>query len=251
MKTIAPSAELRNRAWSAMSVTWSTVLSVTCAISLVSFLASAVTTAIPGIGTVLSLAASVLLLIPTLGLVNGMLGYLRGEVITFDCIQSMFPYWKQALIFSVWMILCLMGWMLAGVGVGVALSLICALLDASGELAVIGVAVGMIVMFVLIIRASLNYSVAQCIFVDNPNVGARNALRKSKEMMRGYRWHYVKMEFPVFLVMLVIGVITSLLSNVLPALAVTLISTILSIAPNVMMRYFMPVMYEELKRIGR
>lgn len=245
---IAPSAELRNRAWSAMSATWSAVLSVTCAISLVSFLASAVTTAIPGVGALLSLAVSLFVSILTLGLVNGMLGYLRGRFITFDCIQSMFPYWKQALIFTAWTFLCLMGWTLAGVGIGVALSVICTLLDASGDLAVIGVAVGM---FVLLIRASLNYSVAQCIFVDEPNVGARNALRKSKEMMRGHRWHYVKVQFPAYLMLIAISVITGLLSNVLPTLVVTLISSILSIAPNVMMRYFEPVMYEELKRIGR
>jgi hypothetical protein len=69
--------------------------------------------------------------------------------------------------------------------------------------------------------------------------------------MRGYRWHYVKVQFPVYLMMIAISVITSLLSNVLPTLVVTLISSILAIAPNVMMRYFEPVMYEELKRIGR
>lgn len=251
MKKIAPSAELRNRAWSAMSATWSAVLSVTCAISLVSLLANMVTTAIPGVGAVLSFVVNVLVAIPTLGLVNGMLGYLRGKLLAFDCIQSMFPYWKQAIIFNLWTGLCLMGWMLAGVGVGVVLSLICTLLDASGELAVIGVAAGMIVMFALLIRAMLNYSVAQCIFVDDPNGGARNALRKSKEMMRGCRWHFVKMEFPVYLVMLVIGLITTLLSNVLPTMVVTLVSTVLSIAPNVMMRYFAPVLYEELRYIGR
>ena len=248
---IAPSAELRNRAWSAMSATWSTVLSVTCAISLASYVVNMIVGIIPGIGELLSLVVAVLLSVPTLGLVSGMLGYLRGRFITFDCIQSMFPHWKQAVIFTLWLMLCLMGWMLAGVGIGAVVGVLCALLDSSGGLAMLSVVVGAIVMFVLLIRAALNYSVAQCIFVDDPTVGARNALRKSRAMMRGYRWHYVKVQFPVYIAMLVISVITALLSNVLPTLVVTLISMILSIAPNVMMRYFEPIVYEELRRIGR
>ena len=246
---IAPSAELRNRAWNAMSATWSTVLSVTCAISLASYVANMIVGIIPGIGELLSLVVAVLLSVPTLGLVSGMLGYLRGRFITFDCIQSMFPYWKQTIIFTLWLMLCLMGWLMAGVGVGAVVGLVGALLDSSGGLSMLSIAVGAVAMSVLLIRAALNYSVAQCIFVDDPNGGARNALRKSKEMMRGYRWHYVKVQFPVYIVMLVIGLITTLLSNVLPVLVVTLISSILAIAPNVMMRYFEPIMYEELRRI--
>ena len=248
---IAPSAELRNRAWNAMSATWSTVLSVTCAISLASYVAGMITGAIPGIGSLLSLVVTVLLSVPTMGLVSGMMGYLRGRFITFDCIQSMFPYWKQVVIFTVWLVLCLMGWMMIGFGISMVGGFVGTLLDGTGTVSMIVALIGIIVMFVLLIRALLDYSVAQCIFVDNPNGGARNALRKSKEMMRGYRWHYVKVQFPVYIVMLVIGLITTLLSNVLPTLVVTLISTVLAIAPNVMMRYFEPVMYEELRRIGR
>ena len=248
---IAPSAELRNRAWNAMSATWSTVLSVTCAISLASYVAGMITGAIPGIGSLLSLVVTVLLSVPTMGLVSGMMGYLRGRFITCDCIQSMFPYWKQVVIFTVWLVLCLMGWMMIGFGISMVGGFVGTLLDGTGTVSMIVALIGIIVMFVLLIRALLDYSVAQCIFVDNPNGGARNALRKSKEMMRGYRWHYVKVQFPVYIVMLVIGLITTLLSNVLPTLVVTLISTVLAIAPNVMMRYFEPVMYEELRRIGR
>ena len=248
---IAPSAELRNRAWNAMSATWSTVLSVTCAISLASYVASMITGAIPGIGSLLSLVVAVLLSVPTMGLVSGMLGYLRGRFITFDCIQSMFPYWKQVVVFTAWLVLCIAGWMMIGFGISLVGGFVGTLLDSTGMVSMIVALIGIIVMFVLLIRAALNYSVAQCIFVDNPNGGARNALRKSKEMMRGYRWHYVKVQFPVYIVMLVIGLITTLLSNVLPTLVVTLISSILAIAPNVMMRYFEPVMYEELCRIKR
>lgn len=248
---IATSAEIRSRAWSAMSATWSTVLSVTCAISLISYVVSLVTSAIPGVGELLSLAATMFLSILTLGLVNGMLGYLRGRFITFDCIQSMLPCWKQALIFTVWMFLCIMGWMMIGFAISMVGGFIGRLLDSSGTVSMLLALLGLIVMLVLLIRALLDYSVAQCVFVDNPNIGARNALRRSKEMMHGYRWHYVKVQFPVYLMMIAISVITSLLANVLPTLAVTLIGSILAIAPNVMMRYFEPVMYDELQRIGR
>ena len=251
MKKIATSAELRSRAWSAMSATWSTVLSVTCAISLVSYVVNAIVGGIPDIGGLLSLVVAVLLSVPTLGLVNGMLGYLRGRFITFDCIQSMFPHWKMAMAFTLWMMLCLMGWVMLGFAVSMVGGLLGGLLDSSGTVSMIVAIIGVIVMFVLLFRAMLDYSVAQCVFVDDPNSGARNALRKSREMMRGYRWHYVKVQFPVYIVMVVIGLITGLLANVLPTLVVTLIGSILSIAPNVMMRYFEPVMYDELQRIGR
>lgn len=251
MKKIAPSAELRSRAWSAMSATWTTVLSVTCAISLFSYVVNAIVGEIPGIGGLLSLVVALLCAVPTTGLVCGMLGYLRGRPITFDCIQSMFPHWKQVILFILWMMLCLMGWLAAGLAAAVVGGLLGAVVDGSGVVSAVLYIIGVIAALVLMIRAVLNYSVVQCILADDPNVGARNALRRSKEMMRGYRWHYVKVQFPVYIVMLVIGMITGLLYNVLPSLLVMLISTVLSIAPNVMMRYFVPVMYEELCRIRR
>ena len=137
------------------------------------------------------------------------------------------------------------------VGVGVVLSLICALLDSSGGMSMIGVAVGMIVMIVLIIRASLNYSMAQCILIDDPSTGARDALKKSKAMIRGYRWHYVKVGLPVFIIPFAAIFVIGALSAALPAWLASLISSVMTIFTGMFSYYFMPVMYEELKRIGR
>jgi uncharacterized membrane protein len=43
------------------------------------------------------------------------------------------------------------------------------------------------------IIASLRYSLAFYIMVDNPEIGAREAINRSKEMMRGQKWKYFKL----------------------------------------------------------
>lgn len=247
---IASSAELRNRAWEAMKATWQTVLAVTFVISLVYYLVSYVLGYIPVVGSFLTLLASLATAIPSMGLVKGTMEYLRGRPLTFDCIRSMFPYWQETLKLTLWTMLCLFGWIMVGMLAMLVLSLVVTLIMGDGW-QMPALVVGVVAMLWLLFRAVLNYSVSQCILVDNPGIGARNALRRSKEMMYGYRWHYVKMQLPITLLVLLIAVIGTLLGNLLPAVLASLVTSILSIAPNVASRYFMPVLYEELRRTGR
>ena len=251
MKKITPAAILRARAWEALKVTWPTVLAGSALINLVSFVLNQVFGVIPVIGAFLAILVTALLMVPMMGLTKGVLDYYRGQTMTFDCVKSMFPHWQKVCMLYLWTMLCLVGWMLAGVGVGVVLSLICALLDSSGGMSMIGVAVGMIVMIVLIIRASLNYSMAQCILIDDPSTGARDALKKSKAMIRGYRWHYVKVSLPVFIILFAAIFVIGALTAALPVWLASLISSVMAIFTGMFSYYFMPVMYEELKRIGR
>ncbi len=41
------------------------------------------------------------------------------------------------------------------------------------------------------IIASISYSMTFFILADNPNIGAREAIKRSKSMMNGYKWKYV------------------------------------------------------------
>lgn len=251
MKKITPAAILRARALEALKATWPIVLAGSALINLASYVLNQVVGVIPVLGAFLSILATALLMVPMMGLTKGVLGYYRGKSLTLDSMKAMFPHWQKVCMLYLWTMLCLVGWMLAGVGVGVVLSLICALLDSSGGMSMIGVAVGMIVMIVLIIRASLNYSMAQCILIDDPSTGARDALKKSKATIRGYRWHYVKVGLPVFIIPFAAIFVIGALSAALPAWLASLISSVMAIFTGMFSYYFMPVMYEELKRIGR
>lgn len=248
---ITPAAILRARALDALKETWPITLAGSALINLASYVLNQVVGMIPVLGTFLGFLVTALLMVPMMGLTKGVLGYYRGKPLTLDSLKAMFPHWQKVCLLYLWEMLYMMGWMLAGVGVGVVLSLICALLDSSGGMSMIGVAVGMIVMLVLAFRAALDYSMANCILIDDPSTGARDAVKKSKAMIHGYRWYDVKVNFPVFIILFAAIFVIGALAAALPVWLASLISSVMAIFTSVFSYYFLPVMYEELKRIGR
>lgn len=57
------------------------------------------------------------------------------------------------------------------------------------------------------IIAAFRYSMAPYIMADNPEIGIMEAIRKSKEMMKGYKWKYFCLQLS-FLGWILLGIIT-------------------------------------------
>ena len=255
MKQITHSAILRARAWEAMKVTWPTVLALSCAINLVPSVLNQLMIGLPEpVSMILSVVITAAMMVPMLGVTKGLLGYFRGMPLSFDCVKGMLPYAWKAIRFYFWEMLCLMGWMLpGGVVMTVGGMLIALGTDGTAIIACGGLlaVAGMVLMLVLAIRAVMNYSMANCILVDDPSTGVRETLRKSKAMIRGYRWYYVKVGLPMFLAILAAAFIVGMLATVLPGWLGTALTTAVTAVSGMMGYYFLPVMYEELRRIGR
>ncbi len=246
-------SELRSRAWDAMTATWPTVLSITGVISLTSYAATSIASALPGfLGVLLTLIVPLLLAVPQMGLVRGSLDFLRGGIFTFQHIQSMFPYAKQMICFTLWHELFIFLWSLPGlfftaIGAGLAFA---ATDKGTAIAALVFLIIGLVLTVVLLVRALLNYALNICFIVDHPNMGGAAAIGKSKEMMRGHRWLYVRMFFPVLLMAAVISVIAALMAPRMDVQILSLLISLLSIAPEIMAQYIAPVLYEELNRLA-
>lgn len=247
---ITPAAILRARAWEALKVTWPIVLAGSALINLVSFVLNQVFGVIPVIGAFLGILVTALLMVPMMGLTKGVLDYYRGQTMTFDCVKSMFPHWQKVCLYYLWMMLCILGWVM----IGAIPMFIGAVMMASESMEALGILLmlaGIVLMLVLGIRAGLDYSMAQGILMDDPSVGVRELLKKSRAMIHGYRWHYVKVSLPVFIIIFVVVFIIGVLTAALPAWLSSLFSSAISVFSGMLGYYFFPVMYEELKRIGR
>lgn len=250
MKTIAPSATLRAQAWEALKATWPTVLAANALINLVSFVLNQIVSVIPVVGAFFTFLVTAVMMVPMMGLTSGVLGYYRGKPLAQDCVTAMFPHWQKVCMLYLWMLLCSFGWGM----IGAIPMVVGGVMVATESLAAIGALLmlaGIVLMLVLMIRAALNYSMSQCILIDDPSTGARDALRKSREMIRGYRWHYVKVGLPVFIILFIAIFIIGALTAALPAWLASMISSVMAVFTGMLSYYFMPVMYEELKRIGR
>lgn len=250
MMNISAPATLRARAWEAFKATWPIVLAGSALIQLVSFVLNQIVGAIPVIGVFLTFLVAALMTVPMMGLTRGVLGYYRGKPMAQDCVTSMFPHWKQVCVLYLWTMLCTLGWIAIG-AIPMTVGAVLMPFESMGFIGVVLMLGGVVLILVLGTRAALNYSMSQCILVDDANVGARNALNRSKEMISGYRWHYVKVGLPVFGLIFVAVIIIGALTAVLPAWLSSLISSVMSTFTGMLGYYFMPVMYEELKRIGR
>lgn len=272
MKTnfIASASDLRNRAWNAMSATWGTVVTITFIISIASMAANYVLAALPLPGLLslfASIAVSMAVTIAQLGLTCGALTYLRRGYIGVDHVKSMFPYWQQVVRFTLWEGLFVFLWMLPGLAlssVGLSMlipslpetehyrigtSTLLSVFDNLQTIDLTGLAVfilGILLMFVLLARAGLNYLLGGCCLIDHPHMGGRAALKRSGQLMRGHRWRYILMYLPVLLMDVLITAIDHFLSLSMNATLVTIIISILSIAPDVMAVYLVPVLYQEL-----
>lgn len=247
---ITPAAILRARAWEALKVTWPIVLAGSALINLVSFVLNQVFGVIPVIGAFLGILVTALLMVPMMGLTKGVLDYYRGQTMTFDCVKSMFHHWQKVCLYYLWEMLCALGWVM----LGAIPMFIGAVMMASESMEALGILLmlaGIVLMLVLGIRAGLDYSMAQGILMDDPSVGVRELLKKSRAMIHGYRWHYVKVSLPVFIIIFVVVFIIGVLTAALPAWLSSLFSSAISVFSGMLGYYFFPVMYEELKRIGR
>ena len=254
MKTITPSAVLRARALDALKATWPTVLAGSAVINLVSYVLNQAVGVIPVVGSFLTFLVTAVLTIPMMGLTKGVMGYFRGKPLTFDCIRSMLPHaWKIILLY-LWTMLCLLVWMLPGMGgmvTGVMMAGIGQKLPVLGILGGLTGIAGVAAMIVLPLMAAFSYSMNNCILIDDPATPVRDVTKKSKAMMQGYRWHYVKVSLPVFIIIFVVIFIIGALTAALPGWLASLISSVMSVFSGMLSYYFTPVMYEELRRIGR
>ena len=273
MKTnfVASASELRTRAWNAMSATWGTVVFITFLISIASTAANYLLSYVPGlVGMLAGIAVSMAVTIAQLGLVCGALNYLRHGYIEVDHVKSMFPHWGPVVRLTLWESLFIILWMLPGMlvsSVGINMIVSTApvalledflVLSEEGVLAafltllpgnITGAAVfllGILLMFVLLTRAGLNYLLGGCCLIDAPHMGGRAALKRSKQLMHGHRWRYILMYIPVWLMSILISALNYFLSRGMDATLVTIIISILSIAPEVMGLYLAPVLYQEL-----
>lgn len=204
--------------------------------------------------SLLTIGFAVRIAVLTVGVLNGALGYLRGKPLSYDCIGSMLPHAGKVICLELGMFLCVIVWMLpgmCGVLVGGVMIVLGQNAPVLGILGGVLTNAGMVVMFALAIYAGMGYNMGNCILIDNSSAGARNILKRSKAMMNGYRWHYFKVGLPVTLAVLVLVVLTGRLAVALPAWLNSLISTLLGVVTATFGHYVAPVMYEELRRIGR
>lgn len=255
MKKIASARILFDRAWTALKATWKTVLPLVAVIQLASYAVGQLAGFIPGApGALLSLVGTAVIMLPTVGVLSGVLGYFRGKPLTADCIGCMRSHALKIIGLYLWMMLCLFVWMLPGAAVmAVGGAMLVLGTDGTAIIAFGGLLLiaGMVVMIVPACRAAFSYSMYNCILIDEPDTPVRDILKKSRVMMHGYRWHYFKVGLLVFAGMLVLGLITGALTAALPVWLSSLISTVLGVVTGTMSQYIGPVMYEELKRIGR
>lgn len=247
---ITPAAILRARALEALKATWPTALTGSALINLASYVLNQVLGVIPVLGAFLSILATALLTIPMMGLTSGVLGYYRGKPLTLDSLKAMFPHWQKVCMLYLWTMLCLVGWMLLGM-LPMLIGSVMMASETMGALGILLMLAGLVLMLVLTFRAALDYSMSQCILIDDPSTGARDALKKSKVMIHGYRWHDVKVSLPVFIILFAAIFVIGALMAALPAWLASLISSVMAVFTGLLSYYFMPVMYEELKRIGR
>lgn len=256
-RQIAQAAVLRGRALEALKTNWRMLLPGYALTMLVSYAGGRIAGAVPVFGPLLSVMVSAGIMVPVLGLTGGVLGYYRGIPVKRECVKGMFPHWQRVCLLYLWTMLCIMGWIMIGavvtaVGAGLLFGAEAAAVSGSREgFGVLLMSAGILLMLGLAFRAMLNYSMSQCILIDAPSTGVRETLRKSRAMIAGYRWHYVRVNLPVFAVVWLAAGAAVWLTAALPDWLSSLISSMVSVFTGLLGCCFLPVMYEELRRIGR
>ena len=255
MKKIAPAKELFSRAWLNLKATWRIVLPLAALIQAAAYVFDRLIGLLPDLaGSLLSIVGSALVMVPMTGLLSGVLGQLRRKNLTYDCIHSMLPHaWKVIGVY-LWTMLCLFGWMLPGMGgmiVGGVMMVLAQKLPLLGIFGGLLMLAGMVLIVILACQAVHSYAMSNCVLIDAPDTPVRAVLKRSKEMMHGYRWHYFKVGLPVFLGIIVITLVIGGLSTALPLWLTSLLFLPLNVAVSAMSQFTLGVMYGELKRIGR
>lgn len=245
-------AILRQDAWAALKATWKTVLMLSAAIQLVNYALNQLVGVVPVVGPFLSILVTAAMMAPMMGVLSGVLGYYRGKPLPHACVKSMFPHWLQVMLYYLWLMLCIMGWMVLGmipaVAGGVMMQLQGDAVSGIGALLMLG---GIVLMVVLAFRAVLNYSMTQCILIDDPSTGVRDVLKKSKAMMHGYRWYYVRLSWPMVAITFAAMLLVSLLTSVLPLWLASMLSASASCFTGLFSYYFASLMYLALREEDR
>lgn len=243
------SAELRRRAFRASRATWPTLLLLYAVVYVLRDVSSLLTGFIGGIvGGLLSIVISLFIGVLSIGIVSGTLNYLRQGSITVRHLGSMLPFTAKMIGYGLCERLLIFLWLLPGLGLMfIGSFFLSAQHDAGVDMAgriILGI--GMLLILVLVPRASLNYTLSACCLADDPCMGGFEALERSKDMMKGNRWRFVRMVFPVILMGGVGAAITALLEPYVKGFVLSLISSALMLIPGIMEAYIVPVLYEEL-----
>ena len=86
----------------------------------------------------------------------------------------------------------------------------------------LAIAFGLIWIIIPGIILALGYSMMSYIYIDNPEIGILDVLKKSREMMKGHKWQYFCLGFS-FIGWIILGILTFgiLLFWLLPYMSVT------------------------------
>lgn len=122
----------------------------------------------------------------TLGYVGFNLKMLDGESVQFTDLFSGFSRFKEGFSMHFFRILFIFLWTLAGVGISFVLGLICMFISpvfGSGVMLI-----GILATEIFIVVKIYDYALAPYIVYEFPEIGGREALKKSMQLMNGNRW---------------------------------------------------------------
>ncbi len=133
------------------------------------------------------------------GLTGVMLTAVRGGDLKFGGLMAWFAWrrWLRAVVVMVLFWLYVLAWALLGLAPGV------------GLLAVGAPAwIVQSVIMVPVIYALVTYQYCVYILQDKPELGARAALQRSKALMKGQRWEFLRVFVPLYLLTVVVTMVT-------------------------------------------
>lgn len=127
----------------------------------------------------------------TLGFYHTLLRTLRREEITYTTVLARLPIFFKAIGLHLMIGLRVFLWMLPGWGVSL---LGAVLLVFEPNIGILVMVAAMVLMFVLMIRATYRYRLATYIMADAPETGINAAIRRSKEIMKGRKMELFSLE---------------------------------------------------------
>lgn len=122
----------------------------------------------------------------TLGYVKINLDMLDGKKPELTDLFSGFKRYKEGFLMHFVRLLFVILWTLAYVGIAILLGVICAFISRSLAMGVVVIA--SLIASILIIIKRYDYAMAPYIVYEYPEIGARTALEKSKQLMDGNKW---------------------------------------------------------------
>lgn len=115
----------------------------------------------------------------------------RGRRAGLQDLLDIFSMAGRVLLAVVWMSLCALGWTMLGMG---ALFLLCLPGALLGGPAMLLTVLGAVGFMIYVLWVSLRYALTFFFLVDEPEAGARAAVRNSVAYMRGWKWECFKLQ---------------------------------------------------------